>query len=123
MSGAAAIRQHIAELEAQLAGLRMALSAVEGAEASSAKVTLVWQDALRKQCVLWSKAVKSGLKAQKEGTVGQKKYPDGKIPLAAVTNRTAWTIDFPTIPINELGDNGFRLVDEDGNKYLILPVA
>ncbi len=37
MSAAAAIREQIAQLEAQLAGLRMALSAVEGAEASSAK--------------------------------------------------------------------------------------
>ena len=146
------LEQEIRDREQQIAGLRMALSAVESVSvsASAAKTSVVaasvrkphhaksaatrqapagessttWQDALREQCAIWSMAVKSGLKAEQDGTNGQLKYPAGRIPLAAVTNKTSWPNGtLPTIPVAELKENGFNVLEEGGNKFLVFPTA
>ena len=136
MSAAAAIREQIAQLEAQLAGLRMALSAVEGVSASSApaaktasapsaKVTVrkphPSRPPIREDAAAagtpgteaseedWANAVSAYIDSVKE------RYPEG-VPIANVTNSGLYkTCDFVAYPGIKGGieqaliDNGFKI--------------
>lgn len=95
-------------------------AAAAAAPSETEDPTSGWEDALRKQCANWRIAVKSGPKAVEEGTVGQLKYPDGKIPIEAVTNPNGWPKGtFKKINLGELKDKGFT-VEEVGEKIKFL---